>query len=150
MYFQICNHYFDEEEPLVECSVNDTLQDNEHNEHNEYSECLICLEIKDKNDFICIKIQNIFYSKNCLCDGWIHHYCLDFWYTQNKGCPICLCKMSKNEIIDKVITHNNEIAITNVTPTFCLSVKYLLVMFIFFNILFLLHEVMQCIIFSNK
>lgn len=36
-------------------------------------------------------------NKSCLCDGWIHVYCLDIWYVNNKKCPICLCDMIKNE-----------------------------------------------------
>lgn len=158
MYFPTCNHYFDKVEPLDECSIIDTVQDIEDNENTEntentkYSEdheCLICLEINDKNDFICIKIQNMFYSKDCLCNGWIHHYCLDIWYIQNKRCPICLCKMSKNETNDKLVNNhdivirNHDIVITNISSTLCLFIRYSIYIFIFFNMIFLLDQIIQ-------
>ena len=138
MYFPTSNHYFDKLELLYQDEVNDEVED-------EDNECLICLEIIDKTNSICIKIQNIFYNKDCLCDGWIHQYCLDIWYAQNKKCPICLCIMTENEIHDKVIIYH-DIVIRNINTTFCLFTRYFCYVFIFLNIIFLLDKVLQFII----
>jgi len=141
MYFSTSNHYFDKIELLDDYSNIDNLQDNEDNEVIEDNECLICLEIIDKTDSICIKIKNLFYNKDCLCDGWIHQYCLDFWYIQNKKCPICLCKMSKNdenEINDLVIRSHDSL-ITNISSSFYIIFRYFLYMYLFINFMFFLY-----------
>ena len=59
MFFPTSNHYFEKVEILDDCSLIDNVQDNEDNELIEDNECLICLEIIDKTDSICIKIKNI-------------------------------------------------------------------------------------------
>ena len=141
MYFSTSNHYFDKIELLDDYSNIDNLQDNEDNELIEDNECLICLEIIDKTDSICIKIKNLFYNKDCLCDGWIHQYCLDFWYIQNKKCPICLCKMSKNdenEINDLVIRSHDSL-ITNISSSFYIIFRYFLYVYLFINFMFFLY-----------
>ena len=130
MYFPTNNHYFDDSQ-------------NSQNFANivENNDCLICLEINDKTHAICIKIQNKFYKKDCLCDGWIHQYCLDFWYIQNKKCPICLCKMTKNdenEINDLVITIHDRL-ITNIISTFYKIFRYFLYMYLLINFMFFLY-----------
>jgi len=89
MYFPIASHYFDES----------------HDSHNydtivENSECLICLEINDKSDKFCIKIQNKLYIKYCSCDGSVHENCLEIWYVKNKKCPICLSSMYKKQLVE--------------------------------------------------
>ena len=151
MYFPTSNHYFDKVELLDDSSKIDNVQDNQENQANELiedNECIICLEIIDKTDSVCMKIKNIFYNKECLCDGWIHHFCLDTWYIQNKKCPICLCLMTKNQIHDIVIT-THDFVIINITTNFCLFMRYLFYIFIFFNILFLLDEVLHFIIYKK-
>lgn len=153
MYFSTSNHYFDKVELLDDYSKIDN-EDNELIEDNqliEDNECLICLEIIDKTDSICIKIKNLFYNKDCLCDGWIHQYCLDFWYIQNKKCPICLCIMTKHEIHeihDKVI-RNHDTIIANITSKLCLIVRYLFYFLICFTILLLLDNVIYFIIYNK-
>ena len=119
MYFPVIDHYFD----------NDT--NNDQNNYNkiiniiEDNECLICLEIIDNTHKNCIKLQNMFYDKVCLCDGWIHHRCLDNWYTNNEKCPICLCNMIKNNI--DIISQNND---SNST-LFINNIKYIFLLFCF-------------------
>jgi hypothetical protein len=135
MYFPTSNHYFEKVELLDDYSKIDNVQDNELIEDNE---CIICLEIIDKTDSICIKIKNLFYNKDCLCDGWIHQYCLDFWYIQNKKCPICLCKMSKNEI-DDIVIRTHDSLITKIKTTLCLVFRYFLYMYLFINFMFFLY-----------
>jgi len=135
MFFPTSNHYFEKAELLDDYYIIDKSEESEENE------CLICLEINDKTDTICIKIQNKFYKKDCLCDGWIHQYCLDFWYIQNKKCPICLCKMTKNdenEINDLVISIHDRL-ITNIISTFYKIFRYFLYMYLFINFMFFLY-----------
>jgi hypothetical protein len=141
MFFPTSNHYFEKVEILDDCSLIDNVQYNEDNELIEDNECLICLEINDKTDAICIKIQNNFYKKDCLCDGWIHQYCLDFWYIQNKKCPICLCKMRKNDIddIDDIVIRTHDSLITKIKTTLCLVFRYFLYMYLFINFMFFLY-----------
>jgi hypothetical protein len=96
MYFPTSNHYSDDSQNC----------DNTTDENND---CLICLEINDKTDNICIKIQNEIYVKSCLCDGWVHEYCLDIWYVKNNKCPICLSSMYKKHLVTtNIITDGNN------------------------------------------
>jgi hypothetical protein len=94
MYFPTSNHYYEDSQNC----------DNTTDENND---CLICLEINDKTDNICIRIQNQIYSKECLCDGWVHEYCLNIWYVKNNKCPICLSTMNKNQLneLNIIIIH---------------------------------------------
>ena len=119
MYFPIIDHYFDD---------NDDDNDKNVTYNNicniEYNECLICLEIIDNTNNNCIKLQNIFYEKVCLCDGWIHHCCLDNWFTNYEKCPICLCNMVKNDIC---VTDQNH----HTTTTLFAHIKYFCLLFCF-------------------
>ena len=98
MYFATSDHYFHENHDCHNCD-NTSLENND---------CLICLEINDKSDNICIKIQNHIYVKSCLCDGWVHEYCLDIWYIKNKKCPICLSSMHKKQMVATNINSPEE------------------------------------------
>ena len=126
MYFPASNHYFDDS-----YKYNSDNSDNSDN-----NDCLICLEINDNSDNICIRIENNFYTKDCLCDGWIHEYCLHVWYVKNNKCPICLCSMIKNEI------QENEIQIENTNNTsfiinLHLLMKYLMLVYCFLIFIFI-------------
>jgi len=127
MYFPTSNHYFEDS----------------HNSQNfvnivENNDCLICLEVNDNSDSICIRIQNHIYTKECLCDGWVHEYCLDIWYVKNKKCPICLSIMNKNQLIEPNIIINQEarVRIFN-RNNFCLVIKFIFSL-IFLYYLFLM------------
>jgi hypothetical protein len=88
MYFPNIDHYFH----------NDYCDGDENYNHKfltNINDCMICLEPYDVTNNNCIKLQNVFYIKNCFCDAWIHHYCLDIWFNNNNKCPICLCRMAK-------------------------------------------------------
>ena len=121
MYFPTSNHYFDDSYNFENC---ENIVEN--------NDCLICLEINDSSDNICIRIENKIYTKECLCDGWVHEYCLDIWYVKNTKCPICLSNMIKNELIEpNIIIHQEpRVGILN-RNNFCLIVKFI------FSILFL-------------
>jgi hypothetical protein len=165
MYFPTSNHYFDNLDELTNYSLTyDIHIDNDKGydigifEHIiENNECLICLEINDNSDNICIKIQNMFYNKDCLCDGWVHHYCLDIWFIKNNKCPICLCRMIKNEINEindkEVTTNENEMQIENtnklvflrIVNNLNLIVKYLLLVSFLYNFIFILSNIIKLI-----
>lgn len=55
-----------------------------------YNFCFICYEINipDERKPMKLKTQK-YYIKDCSCDGLIHKYCLDIWYSKTKKCPIC-------------------------------------------------------------
>jgi hypothetical protein len=77
----------------------------EHYEDNyiEYNECFICYDVDDDLKSKPIKLKSqINYTKQCSCDGWIHQGCLDSWYTKQKKCPICRCKITKINTDKKV------------------------------------------------
>ena len=97
MYFSTTNHYFDDSCSSHKCKTN-----------IENDDCLICLEINDQYGVSCIKLHNFYFNKSCSCDGWIHGYCLDIWYVNNKKCPICLCDMIKNVTNINQITSGND------------------------------------------
>jgi hypothetical protein len=120
MYFPTSNHYFEDSQ-------------NSQNFVNivENNDCLICLEVNDNSYSICIRIHNQVYTKDCLCDGWVHEYCLDVWYVKNKKCPICLTLMNKNQLVESnetpveimTTTTNSNIMLFN-RNNFCLAIKF--------------------------
>lgn len=60
------------------------------------NECFVCFDyVNENNPTIKLKTQT-FYTKLCLCDGYIHTHCLDHWYNIHKSCPICRVYMYKN------------------------------------------------------
>jgi len=125
MYFTVIDHYSDNDDNIQ----NKSCCNNYKNKIIEDNECLICLEIIDNTNNNCIKLQNRFYEKACLCDGWIHRCCLDNWYTNCDKCPICLCNMVKNDIDIDVIAdsiHNHR-----ATTTLFANIKYICLFFYF-------------------
>jgi len=118
MYFPVIDHYFDNHTNNDQNNYNKIINIIEDNE------CLICLEIIDNTNKNCIKLQNMFYDKVCLCDGWIHHCCLDNWYTKNEKCPICLCNMMKNDI--DIISQNRD-----TKTSLFVNTKYIFLLFCF-------------------
>lgn len=84
MYFRVIDHYYND--------------NNENN--NKVEECFICYEIKCANGFTSIKLNsNLYYTKTCTCDGFIHKSCLDNWYAFSNSCPICRTKLPEISII---------------------------------------------------
>jgi hypothetical protein len=157
MYFHTTNHYFEKLEDLDE--LNNSQHSMESNSNNDLlieentNDCLICLEIKDKTETDCIKLRNDLYIKACLCDGWIHYYCLDIWYIKNHKCPICLILMTKNEskpLPEYDVTTNTIRTIFNniysLLNTKCI-LRILLISLFFYNITFL---IVKIIIFMEK
>ena len=128
MYFPNVDHYFHNDD----C-------DGDKN----YNDCMICLEIYDVANNNCIKLQNVFYIKNCFCDTWIHHYCLDIWFNNNNKCPICLCRMTKKNIDE--INDKDDDEIHYDINTLFRSANYFCLLFCFFynltTIIILFYEV---------
>jgi hypothetical protein len=119
----------------------------------ENNDCLICLEINDDSDNICIRIQNMFYTKDCLCDGWVHEYCLDVWYVKNKKCPICLSNMNKNQFIEQEQPNESSLEIINTTThaniaffnikNLCLVMKFALLWLFIYNLICILSSILK-------
>jgi hypothetical protein len=70
------------------------------------NECFICME--DTKNIKLIKLnKQLFYWKNCQCDGDLHKECLEKWATLYNNCPICRINMIKNNnLIIKYINSN--------------------------------------------
>lgn len=139
MFFPNSNDYFDDSHNFV-----NIVEDND---------CLICLEINDKSDNICIRIQNMFYTKECLCDGWVHEYCLDVWHVKNKKCPICLSNMNKREFIEPDQSNETHIEIINTATDSNISflniknlflvIKFTLLWFFIYNLISILSIILK-------
>jgi len=131
MYFPTSNHYFDDSQNCG--NIVNFVENND---------CLICLEINDSSDNICIRIENNFYTKDCLCDGWIHEYCLNIWYVKNKQCPICLSTMNKNQLIEPNIIIHKETRIGIFSRNnFCLVIKFIFSILFFYNLISMLSSI---------
>jgi hypothetical protein len=121
MFFPTNNHYF-VDSPNSQDFVNIV----------DKNDCLICLEINDNDDNICIRIENKYYIKECLCDGWVHEYCLNIWYIKNNKCPICLCNMIKDDLSDNETQLENDDNNASHINNLFLLIKYLLLVYIFY------------------
>lgn len=131
MYFPTSNHYFDDSQNCV--NIVNFVENND---------CLICLEINDSSDNICIRIENNFYTKDCLCDGWIHKYCLDVWYVKNKQCPICLSTMNKNQLNEpNIIIHEQPTLVIFSRNNFCLVIRFTFTILFFYNLISMLSSI---------
>ena len=77
------NHDYDyNSSNLINSDKNDT-------DHLSPKECFICLD-SNISDETLIKLKNqIYYFKDCTCDGSIHISCLKRWYMVKSNCPIC-------------------------------------------------------------
>jgi hypothetical protein len=142
--------------PKNNITSDEDTSDNTNNE-NVTNDCLICLEITDKSDSICIKLRNDIFTKECLCDGWIHYCCLDAWYTSNNKCPICLIVMRKmeikelNEIPELPELPEYDVTTNTIQTIFtCQSTKGILriclLCIMFYNITFIIYKILTVIV----
>lgn len=93
MYFELVNHY------------NDDSYDQTSGFKNQ--DCFICFEKQCKNGYYPIKLNStLLYHKNCICDGYIHNYCLDVWYNASSKCPICRNLLQKKTPMTTLIFSN--------------------------------------------
>jgi hypothetical protein len=63
-------------------------KEKENNSDN-LNECFICLEYYHNNETTIKLIESKYCEKLCICDGWVHNYCLNKWYSMSFVCPIC-------------------------------------------------------------
>ena len=106
------------------------------------TECFICMQEIINNKTIHLNKQ-LFYWKDCECDGDIHKECLDKWATLYNNCPICRINMIKNnKLIIKYINSNSYF----ITIYFFLK-KNLLRIKISILIFFFLYNIFILIIF---
>jgi hypothetical protein len=106
MLFQTFNPYNDDKNCVTQNMENHSIYF--ENKADDAENCFICYENKedDKINPISLNYQ-IFYLKNCDCDGVIHKECLDNWFKIQKKCPVCRNAIIKNEyIIIKMMNHN--------------------------------------------
>jgi hypothetical protein len=147
MYFQTSNHALDihgERDKIDNKTAIENIANNISND------CLICLEIKDcYRDNYCIKLCNNYFIKRCACNGWIHYYCLNIWYSKNKNCPICLIKMIKKRQNNKNKYHNKKYNenFNNATFSFYIknTLRFIILFCIFYNIISILITVQNLV-----
>jgi len=117
MYFQTHNHLDSD----INFSESETNNLEIYKDMNNY-ECIICLE-KNSKKFAIIRLTNALIKnkedenleKICLCESFIHQYCLDKWVEKNESCPICrekfniIIKPPENQTIYFLIQSYNPV-----------------------------------------
>lgn len=79
---------------------NDDTNNRQSKIYQDNEECFICYEIKINNEKAPIKLNTqVYYFKNCNCEGLVHKECLDKWYNSHQKCPICRSIITKNDFI---------------------------------------------------
>jgi len=125
MYFRAIDHYHNDQDNDIINNNNDNNDNNDNNNNdnnNNYNnnnddndtdninliECFVCYESRNGNESP-IKLRNqIYYTKNCYCDGFIHKKCLDKWFNKNKSCPICRNNICENVTLTVSIINNKS------------------------------------------
>ena len=136
MYFRVIDHYQDDEDNDIIHNNNDNDNDNDINS----IECFVCYEIRNENECNPIKLRSqIYYSKKCSCDGFIHKKCLDKWFNTNKSCPICRNNIYENITLTVSIINNKSFGhaffafiLVKKNLKVILNYSYCLLIFIFF------------------
>lgn len=121
MYFQIYNH--------LDSDNNFSESENNNVENCNNYECIICLE-KNSKKFAIIKLTNALIKnekedsleKNCLCESFIHQYCLNKWVEKSESCPICREKF--DEIVKPLENKTLFFFVKNCIPAwFCFKIS---------------------------
>jgi len=125
---------------------NDNDNDNDNDKENQ---CLICLQgpIQSNNiiiDDVRLMNEMHFLIKECKCECYSHHNCIEQWIKNNSVCPICKGPISfpksgiKEEIIQmpiNVINQPHEIIILQKTKPnnhYCIRVIFIILFFLVF------------------
>jgi len=92
MLFRVIDHYADD--------LFENIVANKSDLHNE--ECFVCLSVDFDEELFPMSLEsnNVYFTRECNCIGFIHKKCLDEWYEFNQKCPICRLYMEKKT------THN--------------------------------------------
>ena len=87
MLFRVIEHYDDD--------LFENIVANKSDLYNE--ECFVCLSVDFDDELFPMSLEsnNVYYTRECNCIGFIHNKCLDKWYEFNKKCPICRLYMKK-------------------------------------------------------
>lgn len=139
MYFGI-DHYY-----------NDNYVENNTNNSEE---CLICLESIYEGGIFPIKLNsNIYYTKKCLCNGYIHKNCLDLWYSNNQQCPICRNTLAKHTYFTLILSNNKYILLLYLTIqnniTIIIEISHI-IMSCFIYFVLVLYIILYLIFVSNQ
>lgn len=94
----------------------------------EENECFICYELSVENETKPIELfKQTDYIKMCVCNGWIHKKCLQYWYETSGNCPICRKRIEKKPSIVESLKQNT---IFMVFPLFIVRNTYRLSRFL--------------------
>ena len=112
-----------------------------HNDIDTENQCLICLQgpVQSNNIIIDdVKLINEmhFLIKECKCECYSHHKCIEIWIQNNSVCPICKGPISfpksgiKEEIIQMPINQPHEIIILqNTKPNNHVCIRVTIIIF---------------------
>ncbi len=133
MYFGVIDHYNDDSYNLINIEQN-------------IEECFICFEIKCPHGNYPIKLNSkLYYYKKCLCDGFIHKFCLDIWYNNTSRCPICRKGIEKRTKIITLLHEGTNILFIYLTikNNMTILIKYFCIIFFIyetFNFYFIIYK----------
>ena len=139
MYFRAIDHYQDDEDN----EDNDIIYNNNNNNNNNTDnntdninliECFVCYESRNGNEYPIKLCNQIYYTKLCYCDGFIHKKCLDKWFNKNKSCPVCRNIICENVTLTVSIINNKSFG--HAFFAFILLKKNIKVMVNYFSLLF--------------
>ena len=129
--------------------------ESKHNDNNKDTEkqCIICLqgpEQSSNNSIIDdVKLMNEmhFLIKNCKCECYSHHNCIEQWIKNNSVCPICKGPISfpksgiKEEIIQMPINPQHEIIILqNAKPNIHYCIRVIIIIIICLVVITILND----------
>jgi len=72
------------------------------------NECFICLELLNNNETVIKLNESDYYNKICDCNGWVHNFCLNKWYSIAYICPICRNTIFSQTVNQNIIIINND------------------------------------------
>jgi hypothetical protein len=72
------------------------------------NECFICLELLNNNETVIKLNESAYYNKICDCNGWVHNFCLNKWYSIAYICPICRKTIFSQPVNQNIIIINND------------------------------------------
>jgi hypothetical protein len=132
------------------------IDDIENNDIDKEKQCLICLQgsIQSSNNIILDDVKLInemhFLIKECKCECYSHHKCIEKWIENNSVCPICKGPISfpksgiKEEIIQmptNIINPQHEIIILqNTKDKNHVCIRVIIIIFLFLMVITILNN----------
>jgi hypothetical protein len=115
-------------------------------EDKELHECFICLEHYINGERAEIMKSHSFYSKTCVCNGYVHAYCLKKWYIVASYCPICR-ESPPTPITRRILIRHVHILHLPYSPYLVYYMKHgIRLMFLFI----LFYSMLECMIHISK